>query len=134
MRRAPAELKRVVVAVDPAVSSGEGADRSGIVVVAQGEDGHGYVLEDRSGRYTPHEWAKLVATLYKAHGADHVIAEGNQGGDLVVSVLRAVAPHLAVRKVRATRGKYLRAEPIVPHIAGQAEHVIGLDRIRAMVL
>jgi phage terminase large subunit-like protein len=124
VRRAPAELKRVVVAVDPAVSSGEGADRSGIVVVAQGEDGHGYVLEDRSGRYTPHEWAKLVATLYKAHGADHVIAEVNQGGDLVVSVLRAVAPHLAVRKVRATRGKYLRAEPVAAlYQQGKVHHV-----------
>jgi len=124
VRRAPADLKRVVVAVDPAVSSGEGSDETGILVVAQGADGHGYVLEDRSGRYAPHEWARLVATLYEAHRADHVIAEVNQGGDLVVSVLRVVAPQLAVRKVRATRGKYLRAEPVAAlYQQGKVHHL-----------
>ena len=124
VRRAPADLKRVVVAVDPAVSSGEGSDETGILVVAQGADGHGYVLEDRSGRYAPHEWARLVATLYEAHRADHVIAEVNQGGDLVVSVLRVVAPQLAVRKVRATRGKYLRAAPVAAlYQQGKVHHL-----------
>jgi phage terminase large subunit-like protein len=125
VRAAPANLKRVVVAVDPATTSGEAADETGIVVVAQGEDGHGYVLEDRSGRYPPQEWATLVNTLYEAHHADRVVAEVNQGGDLVVGVLRAVAPHLPVRKVHATRGKYLRAEPVAALYAQGKVHHVG---------
>lgn len=124
VRAAPAEFPAVVVAVDPAVTSGEEADETGIVVVARGGDGHGYVLADRSGRYAPLEWATTVAELFEQHHADHVIAEVNQGGDLVTATLRAVARDLPVRTVRATRGKYVRAEPVAAlYEQGKVHHV-----------
>jgi predicted phage terminase large subunit-like protein len=124
VRAAPAELARVVVAVDPAVTSGEEADETGIVVVARSGDGHGYVLADHSGRYTPYEWAQLVARLYEEHRADRVIAEANQGGDLVKSNLRGVARHLPVYLVHASRGKYVRAEPVAAlYEQGKVHHV-----------
>jgi phage terminase large subunit-like protein len=76
---APRNLSRVVVAVDPAVSSSESSDETGICVVAQGEDRHGYVLADRSGRYGPHRWGELVINLYHEYEANYVVAEGNNG-------------------------------------------------------
>jgi len=114
-RIAPANrppLRRVVVAIDPAVSSGEGSDETGIIVAALGEDGHGYVLEDASGRYAPTEWACKAAGLYARWGADRVIAEVNQGGEMVEATLRMVDPNISYRGVHASRGKITRAEPV----------------------
>jgi len=114
-RIAPASrpaLRRVVVAIDPAVSSGEGSDETGIIVAALGEDGHGYVLEDASGRYAPTEWALKAAGLYARWGADRVIAEVNQGGEMVEATLRMVDPNISYRGVHASRGKIARAEPV----------------------
>src|SRR5581483_5588781 len=73
---APA-LRRVVVAIDPAVSAGEDADETGIVIAALGQDGHGYVLDDLSGRYSPHDWASRALDAYRAHRADRIVAEVN---------------------------------------------------------
>src|SRR6185437_12677383 len=101
---APA-LRRVVVAIDPAVSTGEDADETGIVVAALGQDGHGYVLDDLSGRYAPAGWARRAVAAYHAHHADRVVAEVNNGGDLVEATLRAVDAGVAYRAVRASRGK-----------------------------
>jgi phage terminase large subunit-like protein len=124
LRTAPAELERIVVAVDPAVSCGEEADETGIIVVARDEAGHGYVLADLSGRYAPTEWAKRVAHAYHAHYADVVVAEVNQGGDLVRDMLRIVDPTLPLRSVHATRGKYRRAEPVAGfYEQGRVHHV-----------
>jgi len=109
---APRDLERIVVAVDPAVGCGEEGDETGIVVVARDEAENGYVLADLSGRYPPSEWAKRVVDAYHAHQADAVVAEVNQGGELVRDMLRIVDPNLPVRKVHATRGKYQRAEPV----------------------
>jgi phage terminase large subunit-like protein len=123
-RGKPLPWKRVLVAVDPAVSSGEAADETGIVVVAQGEDEHAYLLADRSGRHAPIEWGRLVSELYHAHEADKVVAEANQGGDLVTSLLRTVDPYLPVKLVRASRGKYVRAEPVaVLYEQGRVHHL-----------
>jgi phage terminase large subunit-like protein len=106
-------LARVVVAVDPPVTSGERADACGIVVAGQGEDGRGYVIEDATvDRASPLQWAKAAISAYQRHAADCVVAEVNQGGELVASVLRQVDPSLPIRCVRATRGKWLRAEPV----------------------
>ena len=111
MRDVP-ELVRVVVAVDPAVSSGEDADSTGIVVVGKGEDGHLYVLADRTTRGKPHEWAAAVVAAYRDFEADRVIGEVNNGGELIETVLRAHAPSIPYEAVRASRSKQTRAEPV----------------------
>lgn len=109
---APPELRRVVVAVDPAVTAGEGSAETGIVVAGADPDGGFWVLQDLSARLSPDLWARRAAEAYARHAADAVVCEVNQGGDLVAAILRTVAPDLPVRPVRATRGKRLRAEPV----------------------
>lgn len=129
--RAP-DLSRVVVAVDPAVSSTEDSDETGIVVVGLGaNDGRLYVLDDGSmGRATPHEWASEVVALYRRHRADRVVAEVNQGGDLVEATIRTVDPNIPYSAVRATRGKAVRAEPVAAlYEQGRVHHVGLLARL-----
>jgi len=110
-------LDRVVVAVDPAVTAGRGSDECGIVVagvVMQGEpsDWRAYVLEDASVRGSPAEWAKAAIAARERWGAERLVAEVNQGGDLVESVLRQIDPLVPFKGLRAARGKGLRAEPV----------------------
>lgn len=130
---APA-LERVVVAVDPPAASSPGADECGIVVAGRAAAGgspgakggpRAYVLADRSaGGLSPARWARRVADAYHAHAADRVIAEANQGGEMVEAVLRQVDPTLPVRLVRATRGKAVRAEPVAAlYEQGRVSHV-----------
>ncbi len=119
------ELRSVVVAVDPPVTATAASDACGIVVAALGEDGRGYVLDDRSlqGR-APEVWAEAVIAAWRDHRADRVVAEVNQGGDLVTTLLAQFDAGCPVRKVRATRGKWLRAEPIAALYAqGRVAHV-----------
>ncbi len=111
-RRSPPGLVRVVVGVDPAVSSGEESDETGIVVVGLGVDGAVYVLDDRSGRYTPDGWARQAIAALAAHGGDRIVAEANQGGAMVAAVLQTVNPYVPVTLVHASRGKLTRAEPV----------------------
>lgn len=110
---AAAELRSVVVAVDPPVTATAASDACGIVVAGLGVDGRVYVVDDRTlqGR-EPNVWARAVRSAYGDHSADRVVAEVNQGGDLVVTVLKQIDPTMPVRTVRATRGKWLRAEPV----------------------
>jgi phage terminase large subunit-like protein len=118
------DLVRIVVAVDPAVSTGAGAGETGIVVVGRGSDGHGYVLADRSAKASPGEWAARVAAAYDDHRADRVIGEANNGGDMVEYTLRGVYPHLSFRRVWASRGKLTRAEPVAAlYEQGRVHHV-----------
>ncbi len=105
-------LKRIVIAVDPAASSGEDADETGIIAAGLGVDGRGYILADASMRGTPNEWANTVKGLYESLRADTVIAERNNGGEMVTAVLRTAAPNLPVKTVWASRGKRTRAEPV----------------------
>lgn len=125
------DLRRVVVAVDPAATSHDESDETGIVVAGIGYDGRGYVLADESGRYRPEEWARRVASAFAAHKADAVIAEGNQGGEMVSAVLRACGSSaLPVRTVHASRGKATRAEPVaVLYEQGRVSHVGALARL-----
>jgi phage terminase large subunit-like protein len=111
-RTAAPELSRIVVAIDPAVSSHEGSDETGIIIAGKGADGHGYVLEDLSGRHAPAEWARIAVEAYKIHAADRIVAEVNQGGDLVENTIRTIDPNVPFTAVHATRGKYVRAEPV----------------------
>lgn len=121
--RAAPELARVVVAVDPPASAG--GDECGIVCAGMGADGIGYVIEDASvGGRSPEGWARAVADCAARHGADRVVAEVNQGGEMVQAVLRAVEASLPVRPVRASRGKVARAEPVAAlYEAGRVKHV-----------
>lgn len=122
VRKAPA-LRRVVVGVDPPASAG--GDACGIVAVGLGADGRGYVLEDASvaGR-SPEGWARAVAACAARHRADRVIAEKNQGGDMVESVLRATDRAMPIGLVSASRGKSARAEPVAAlYERGKVAHV-----------
>jgi phage terminase large subunit-like protein len=127
LREAP-PMARVVVGVDPAVTSGEDSDETGIVVAGRGVDGRAYVLADFSCRLTPMGWADRVAAAYRDYGADRVIAEVNNGGDLVEMTLRTVAPNIPYKKVHASRGKRVRAEPIAAlYEQGKVTHLQGLE-------
>lgn len=106
------ELRVVVVAVDPAASSGPSADDTGIVVAGLGVDGHGYVLDDRTCHLPPEGWASRVVAAYDDHHADRILGEVNNGGEMVrhtISTVNALAPFKAVH---ASRGKQTRAQPI----------------------
>lgn len=107
------DLQRIVVAVDPSGTKGNGAgDDVGIVVAAKGCDGRYYVLEDASCNLSPDGWARRVADAYDRWNADRVVAEVNFGGAMVEAVMRTAATHLPVTLVHASRGKVQRAEPI----------------------
>jgi phage terminase large subunit-like protein len=112
------------VAVDPAVTSGEEADETGIVVAGRAVNGHLYVLADRSCRLTPDGWARRVVSAFDEWKADRVVAEVNQGGELVEATLRTVRPSISFTAVHATRGKRVRAEPIAAmYEQGRVHHV-----------
>src|SRR5262249_777682 len=83
-------LRRIVVVVDPVVSSGEGSDETGIIVAGVDREGHGYVLADESGRYAPHEWARKAIVAYEYWNADRIIGEINNGGDMIENTLRMI--------------------------------------------
>jgi len=127
------ELDRIVVAVDPAVTSGGGADACGIVVagvVSKGppKDWRAYVLADCTARgLSPVGWAEVAIGAVKQYGADRLVAEVNQGGQLVEEVVRSVDPMVSYRGVHATRGKVARAEPVAAlYEQGRVRHVAGL--------
>lgn len=112
-RRADAPpMARILVSVDPAVSSTPGSDEHGVIVVGQGQDGRGYVLADYTMRGTPLQWAGRAIAALDEFGADAVVIERNQGGDMCAQTLRTVRPHVRIIEVVATRGKHVRAEPI----------------------
>lgn len=108
----PSSFKRVIIAVDPAITATAKSDETGIMVMGQGADGITYVIEDGSLKGGPSLWGARVIELYHKHKADRVVAEVNQGGDLVESLLRSHDRHVSYKSVRATRGKYIRAEPV----------------------
>ncbi len=116
-------LTRVVVAVDPPAGAGDG-DACGIIVAGTGGDGRAYVIADASvAGLRPEGWARAVVHAAHAHGADRVVAEANNGGAMIESVLRAVDADLPIRLVHASRGKVARAEPVAAlYEAGRVAH------------
>ncbi|QFG35960.1 DNA-packaging protein [Paracoccus pantotrophus] len=128
-------LSRIVVAVDPAVTGGAASDECGIVVagvVAEGPatEWRAYVLEDASVRGGPLDWARAAIAAMQRHGAERLVAEVNQGGDLVESVIRQVDPLVPFRALRAGRGKGLRAEPVAAlYEQGRVSHLRGLGQL-----
>jgi predicted phage terminase large subunit-like protein len=118
------DLARIVVAIDPAVTSGEAADETGIIVAGRGADGHAYVIDDLSGRFAPHDWALCAIAAYRRHKADRIVAEVNNGGDMVEATLRVIDAGASYKAVRASRGKLTRAEPVAAlYEQGRVHHV-----------
>ncbi|MDS1138589.1 phage terminase large subunit [Nitratireductor indicus] len=118
------DFKRVVVAIDPAISTETGSNETGIIAAAIDTPGQGYVLADGSGVFKPDEWARRAIHLYNYYHADLIVAEANQGGEMVKEVIHAQNPNIHVKLVKATRGKYVRAEPVAALYArGRVRHV-----------
>lgn len=118
------DWRRIVVAVDPAVTDYETSDETGIVVIGLHSNQKAYVLDDVSYKAKPSEWVKKVVELYHKYKADRVVAEVNKGGDMVQDLLRSYDRHVAYKGVRATRGKGIRAEPIVSlYEQGKVRHI-----------
>ena len=119
------DLVRVVVGVDPAVSDGESAAQTGIIVAGASRDGHGYVLADYTIRGTPMQAMKRAVEAYEEFQADRIVAEINNGGDYIGTLLRTVDAGVAYRPVRASRGKAVRAEPVSALYEQQRVHHAG---------
>ncbi len=119
------KLSRIVVALDPAVTSGATSDLTGIVAVGLGaDDGHAYVLADVSGKYSPLEWSVKAIALYWKLGADRLVAESNMGGDMIEASLRNVDANVSYKGIPARVGKIGRAEPVAAiYEQGRCHHV-----------
>lgn len=117
-------LIRVVVGVDPAVTNTEDSDSTGIVTAGMSADGHYYILADDTLKASPQDWAMRAVKSFEQHKADRIVAETNNGGDLVVHLLQQVKNSVPVKKVTASRGKLVRAEPIAAlYEQGRVHHV-----------
>lgn len=119
------DLKRIVIAVDPSIENTEDSDECGIVVAGRGEDDHGYLLSDVSVKGTPDTWARRAVDAFKLWHADRIVAEKNQGGLMVSKTLHAVDPTVPVTLVSASRGKYVRAEPVSSLFEQHRCHLVG---------
>lgn len=118
-------FEKIIVAVDPAVTSGENSDETGIVVVGKGGQNQYYVLEDKSGKYSADEWGRMAIAAYHEWQADIIVAEVNNGGDLVERLIRGIDPNVPYRSVHASRGKMVRAEPIAAMYEQRRVHHMG---------
>ncbi len=123
-------MRRIVVAVDPAVTSADNSDETGIVVAGLGEDGRGYVLDDLTCRESPARWAQIAIDAYRHYGADRIVAEGNNGGDLIETVMRGIDANVPFTRVHARVGKFSRAEPVAAlYEQGRVSHVGSLPKL-----
>ena len=123
-------LARVVVSVDPAVSANAESDMTGIIVAGADINGVCYILQDATDRYTPEGWAAKAIELYHQYGADRIVAERNQGGEMVRYTFKTVDETIPIKLVHASRGKFARAEPVSSlYERGRVKHVKGLDAL-----
>lgn len=120
------DLKRIIVAIDPAVTATEDSDETGIVVAGVGTDNHGYVLDDMTLSASPDKWAKEAVSAYHKYKADRVIAETNNGGDMVEFTVNTVDRSVPFKQVRASRGKLTRAEPVAALYEQKKVHHVGM--------
>ena len=119
------ELVEIVVGIDPAVTSSDDADETGIVIVGRGTDKHLYVIGDHSLRGTPSEWGHTAIYAYHLTEADRIVAEVNNGGEVIESLLRNIDPSIPYKAVRASRGKQIRAEPVAALYEQGLVHHVG---------
>lgn len=128
------QLVRIIVAVDPAGSSGNNSDYTGIVVVGLGWDGNAYVLEDASIQGTPEQWSKKVAAMYDFWEADLVVAEKNYGGEMVEHTIRTHRRNMPIKVVSASRSKIIRAEPVQQlYLKGQVFHTDSFKELESQM-
>lgn len=118
-------LVRIVVAIDPAVTATEDSSETGIVICGLGQNGHGYVLKDLSGRLSPDSWANAAIGAYHEFKADRIIGEQNNGGELVKRVIVNTDSRVAYKAVHAAQGKHTRAEPVAAKYEQQKVHHVG---------
>lgn len=127
--------KRIVIGVDPALTCHRNSNETGIVVAGFGKDNCGYVLDDLSGKYYPHQWAQVVVEAYEKYQSDRVIVERNAGGDMIEHILRAFNPLLRIKNVYATQSKNLRALPIAClYRQKQIYHVRPFEKLENQLL
>lgn len=118
------DLARIVVALDPAVTANAESDMTGIVVAGVDINGKGYVLGDYTAKLSPQQWAAKAVELYHQYQADRIVAEKNQGGEMVRTTLHGEDETVPVRLVHASRGKFARAEPVAAlYERGLVKHV-----------
>ncbi len=120
------DLSQIIVAIDPAVTANANSDETGIIVVGKDFNNNFYVLEDLSGRHSADKWGRIAINAFYEWEADRIVAEVNNGGDLVERLIRNIDTNVPYRSVRATRGKILRAEPIAALYEQDRVHHIGL--------
>ncbi len=127
---APKEFGRISVAVDPAVTCNKNSDETGIMVGGFDDNDTAYLLDDLSAKLTPEGWAKRAIKAYHDYKADAIVAEVNNGGDLVKTTIKLIDPSVNVKQVRATRGKAVRAEPVVAlYEQGRVKHTKIFDEL-----
>lgn len=119
------ELSNILVAVDPAVTANIDSDETGIVVVGKDHKDEYYVLKDVSGVYSAEKWGRIAISMFYEYEADRIVAEVNNGGDLVERLLRNIDSNIPYRSVRASRGKMVRAEPIAALYEQRRVHHVG---------
>lgn len=121
------KMKRIVVAIDPAVTATDTSDETGICVKGLGIDNHTYTLADLTGTYTPNEWARIAVDAYHEFKADLLVGEANNGGDLIETVIRQFDKLINYEKIHATRDKYTRAEPVAAlmGLKEPKDHIVG---------
>lgn len=118
-------MQRIVVAVDPPARSTSTSSECGICVAGRGTNKHGYMLADRSGRMSPEKWARAAIDAYHEFKADRIIAEDNNGGEMVEHTIKSVDPSVPVKRITASRGKVVRAEPIAAYDEQGKIHHVG---------
>lgn len=119
------DLKRIVVAIDPAASANDESDETGIIAAGISEDGHGYILEDATLVGDPEQRSKAAVALFHKYKANTVVAEINNGGDWIPFAIRTVDKNVPVTVVHASRGKHTRAEPVASLYEQQRVHHVG---------
>lgn len=129
------KLVKVVVSVDPAITANEESDLTGIIVAGIDVNGTAYILEDKTDMYMPEQWARTAINLYHEYEADLIVAERNQGGDMVRSTLRTVDDSVPIKMVHASRGKFARAEPVSSlYERGKVKHVKWLSDLEEQMV
>jgi phage terminase large subunit-like protein len=105
-------FSKIIVSIDPAATANDHSDETGIIVMAKTHTGQGIILADLSGKYSPQDWAQRAVEAYKHYRAHLIVAEVNQGGDMIEHTLRTIDPHIRFKPLRARSGKYERAVPV----------------------
>lgn len=126
---------KILVSLDPAVTNSTKSDETGIIVIGKTSCGKGVVLKDLSGKYTPQSWADRAISAYTSYHAHMIIAEVNQGGDMVEHTLKSINPHIHFKSIRAKSGKYDRAIPVSAlYRQGKIYHQEHFPKLEAQLL